>query len=784
MVDINQVKDAYREGRFDQMWQVVLEISRAGHDEVSVECLSFLGTITVPEVEQLFLLFDRFANTANPDVRAALRKNLEELAQRHEPFRTRIYEKLLEYSKRWDGIDAKTRVILNSALRENWAQLSLVEKLVLKSMADGKGPFDADSVADGLDSLEGVLHPIEVRPVLERLVRLGILEHHANGTWSFVDAEERLWLAKRVRVVDVLREHHEDFLRSITLEGFAATSRRLRGSAWPTFDEVLAALDIDRQRWEWAEKHTELLRAWKEDVSGIVRAGSPARGELLSDVFHRWAELLGIRVLSLGMAGVSHVFTGKKLGKRNPKLTNLTLIAAHGPRLDGVAVQLLEDWIAHEEYARQIFVIFAFHATEDFRQAVARSIYDIVLIDERDQVALALDARGEERFMSLVVRQLDLESLSPYETAAPVREMFFGRSQILKEVLRSEKGYAIVDTRRMGKTSLLYRIHDEMKKDPANRVLFLECGGVRDNVALCRRVNTALGLTRSPVNSVKQFGALLAQSCVESGRRLVLFLDEIDNLLACDPQAEDLFQVFKSLALEGRLRVYVAGFRELFSRFRDYESLFFNFLIFQKLGNLDRRSAVALVTDPMEELGFEFDDRDPLVERVLQITSLHPNQIQIFCNLLLHTMAGKRRKRIVASDIEEVGRLPEFEDGIIRIMNSNLVHPLEKLILSLIVYYEAYPITPQRIVDLLAEWEIQVAFSDVEVMLEKLVLYAVLERKDQAYGFAHPYFPTILKKRDVQSLVEHYAQELHAASTGKWASRHGQAPEEEGIDLE
>lgn len=136
------------------------------------------------------------------------------------------------------------------------------------------------------------------------------------------------------------------------------------------------------------------------------------------------------------------------------------------------------------------------------------------------------------------------------------------------------------------------------------------------------------------------------------------------------------------------------------------------------------------------------------------------------------------------SDIDEVSRLPEFEDGIIRIMNSNLVHPLEKLCLSLIVYYEAYPIIPQRIVDLLAEWEIEVAFSDVEQMLEKLVLYAVLERRDQAFGFAHPYFPTILKKRDVQSLVEHYAQELHQASTGKWASRSGAGSEGEGAELE
>ena len=336
---------------------------------------------------------------------------------------------------------------------------------------------------------------------------------------------------------------------------------------------------------------------------------------------------------------------------------------------------------------------------------------------------------------------------------------------------------------RMGKTSLLYRIHDELKKDPANRVLFLECGGVRDNVALCRRVNTALGLSRSPVNGVRQFSGLLAQYCVENGKRLVLFLDEIDNLLACDPQAEEMFQVFKSLAIEGRLRVYVAGFRELFARFRDYESLFFNFLIFQKLGNLDHKSAIALVAEPMEELGFSFDDREALSERVLQVTSLHPNQIQIFCNLLVHTMAGKRRRRIVESDVDEVSRLPEFEDGIIRIMNSNLVHPLEKLCLSLIVYYEAYPIIPQRIVDLLAEWEIEVAFSDVEQMLEKLVLYAVLERRDQAFGFAHPYFPTILKKRDVQSLVEHYAQELHQASTGKWASR-GATAADESVELE
>ena len=44
MADLNQVKDAYREGRFDQMWQAVLEISRSGHDE-----LAAVGTPSAPQ---------------------------------------------------------------------------------------------------------------------------------------------------------------------------------------------------------------------------------------------------------------------------------------------------------------------------------------------------------------------------------------------------------------------------------------------------------------------------------------------------------------------------------------------------------------------------------------------------------------------------------------------------------------------------------------------------------------------------------------------------------------
>ena len=768
-IDMNLVRQAHREGRIEQMWWMLQGIAETDRIDLCLQALRFIQGLQPINLTHCLAVFDRLSALGSPDVRNALMNTMNRIGLREPGARTQLFERLLEYSKTWDR--AGERLSTTGATRVSglWKKFSLWEKIILRALSSSLGAGAAPSprslrdVAGSLSIFEPLLPEIELRLKLDSFVESGLLVRDAEGRYQFAEDSDRRHIEHFGDILFLIRDHRDQYVDMISFENFPGLLGSLKRNKQIPMARWLECFGLDSLVWKNREEFIGGLQEWRRTV--LARTNSKDVARAAEAAIENLAPRIRFERLQSGQTDDFLYFAGRKLGLRNPKLSQLTLLLPRHADLDVTAIKKLDEWILRESLTQQIFVLLApWPDRGRLREEAAASGHDLVLLEERHFFHLAFAQDQDQAFMSMVLEGCDLESLSPYESQAPVREMFYGREGLLKEILRSNKGYALVGTRRLGKTSLLFRLQDEIKKRPRAETVFLECGGVSDGLALAERLAFALKVPLAQPFTLVDFERSLRRWLDSAGRELYCFFDEIDDLVASGKESEPLWQIFKSLAFEGRMTVYVAGFSELFARFRDYESLFFNFLIFRRMSHLDRPSAISLVTHPIQELGLRFEDQETIVAAILEKTSTHPNIIQIFCDLLIKRMALRKRRTVLVSDVEETARDPEFEEAIVRIMHSNLIRPVEKLLLLLVAYYNLRPISSAQVAELLADWQVQIPIGEVVTILDRLVLYAVFEEREGKYDFAHPYFATILQHRDVESMITYYCEEVCKAS--------------------
>lgn len=773
--DMNLVRQAHREGRLEQMWWMLQGIAESGHIDLSLQALRFIQGLQPFDLTHSLTVFDRLGTLTSPDVRNALLNTMSRLASREANARTQLFERLLEYSRNWDKVGERLSASGATRISGLWLKFSLFEKIILRALstslgAGTPGPRSLRDIAGSLTIFEPLLPEIELRLKLDGFVDTGLLTRDAEGRYQIADEGDRKHIEHFGDILQLIHEHREQFIGMVSFENFRGLQSALKRGKQVSMNRWLEVFELDTHVWKNREEFIALLQEWRRTLA--ADAGSKDVGRTAETVAADVAGRIRFEILQKGQTDDFLYYSGRKLGLRNPKLSQVTLLLPRRQDLDSSAIKRLDEWIMRESLTQQIFVIlYPWLDRLRLREEAEASGHDIVVIDEVHLFRLAFGADQDAVFMRKVLGGCDLESLSPYESQAPVREMFYGREGLIKEILRSTKGYALVGTRRLGKTSLLFRLQDEIKKRPHAETVFLECGGVSDALTMAERLAVAIKLNLPHPFTLQEFERALRRHLSGENRMLYCFFDEIDDLVAAGKESEPIWQIFKSLSFEGRMTVYVAGFSELFARFRDYESLFFNFLIFRRMSYLDRQSAVALVANPIQELGLNFEDSETLISAILEKTSTHPNIIQIFSDLLVKRMARRKRRTILASDVEETAREPEFEEAIVRIMHSNLIRPVEKLLLLLVAYYNLRPISSAQVAELLADWQVQIPIGEIVAILDRLVLYAVFEEREGQYDFAHPYFATILQHRDVESMITYYcdevAKELGAAERNK-----------------
>jgi hypothetical protein len=316
---------------------------------------------------------------------------------------------------------------------------------------------------------------------------------------------------------------------------------------------------------------------------------------------------------------------------------------------------------------------------EVLRRHVSNTVFqhDFVVLDGRHLADIIAEG-SIQRLVEVMLRQgIGLYSLSPYVVNGPVPErMFFGREREVKVISQNlvDRDYAVLGGRRIGKSSILQRLDRLLNADARYFALYINCEDKMDRREFLDALAANLGVELDSADSRSFRDVVVPFIKANSAKRLVFLLDEIDEVLAREAEAPDgprLFKTFRGLSHEGTCRFVFSGSRTLYSHLHDSRSPFFNFCDSLILRPLDEKSVTEIVTKPMRQLGIDISEEEQFIQRLVTLTSSHPNLAQWVCDRLVK----RAFERLGASEPAVLDRLTEA----LRSNRRTSLHDLDEL---------------------------------------------------------------------------------------------------------
>lgn len=383
------------------------------------------------------------------------------------------------------------------------------------------------------------------------------------------------------------------------------------------------------------------------------------------------------------------------------------------------------------------------------RAAKLEQVYGITIIPVTYNNLFSLIASRDpaQALKRLVLSNIDLPTISPFTTRGPTSDnMFFGRERELRMLatqLRSSS-FAIIGGRRIGKTSLLLRLHRVILPTAGFYTLFLDCSKKPSDVPI-NKLRLIDWRPEPPKNPPKTFGELLESPPFD--RPVVLLLDEADKLIPFEREhGWQLINGLRSMANTGYVQVVFCGERVLIEVLRDSSGPLFNFANEIQLGLLEEKEVHELVTRPMRQLEIALNDEDKIVERIWEFTSGHPNVVQLLCHRLIERINQKDNRTITLEDVDIIINNPEFLEKDFLQTFWEAATPLEKIITLVLSQDELKPYKYSEVRQMLSQAiNIQIDATLVKDALDRLIhLRSILQQTKAGYEFAVPAFPRVL----------------------------------------
>lgn len=277
---------------------------------------------------------------------------------------------------------------------------------------------------------------------------------------------------------------------------------------------------------------------------------------------------------------------------------------------------------------------------------------------------------------------------NPYIAGAPVRnpKMFFGREQLLQKIVNTlhNNSLMIYGPRRIGKTSLLHQLKQQLEQIPDREYFFvpvyIDLQGtpeqrffavmMHDIVDGCEsylhlpedlRIKSGDGdySARDFSADIKQILALL-KPLSNKHLKLVLLIDEVDELNAYSERAnQKLRSIFMKTFAESLVAVMSGSF--IRKHWESEGSPWYNFFEEIPLDSISRQDGEALIRRPVKGI---FRYEDAAVDKILEYSENVPYRIQKFCVNIINNAIEARRRLITAEDVERAkAKVFESEDA-------------------------------------------------------------------------------------------------------------------------
>lgn len=423
-------------------------------------------------------------------------------------------------------------------------------------------------------------------------------------------------------------------------------------------------------------------------------------------------------------------------------------------------IQHLKDTILADVTPTKPCLFFCFKKNERIEELVQKAFLNFILVDDTDVKNVLFSSRPRQTLKEIVFHRISISQISPYKTEGPAIATFYGRNKELRKILGSHRrSFTILGARKIGKSSLLRRLDKELHDMGAHVIYMdLESPANPDHTAFLQRMEGEINrVFRTDV----QFGDSIdrftheVKELPKKNKKLVFIMDEIDELLLYD-KARDfrLVKALRSLFHEGYCQFVFSGFEVLQNVKRDIQSPLYNFCEEILLGPLEEKFAVALIKEPMANMGVRFEE-DDAIRLILEYTTRHPNLIQFFCKHLVENLDENaelnKERKVYPGDIRELYNY-QYDNYIVNdfYMFYHDLDELEKLMIILL--YEAHGdrsgFSLHLVNRLLKECGIDLSETQLHKTLQKLVLrFLLIDMGKGIYRFALPHFPEMLGNR-------------------------------------
>ncbi|MFI8348474.1 hypothetical protein [Streptomyces sp. NPDC085596] len=281
---------------------------------------------------------------------------------------------------------------------------------------------------------------------------------------------------------------------------------------------------------------------------------------------------------------------------------------------------------------------------------------------------------------------------TPHVAGLVPPEVFKGRAEEMREVLKPDGSIFLFGGRQLGKSSLLRQAVEVFQKADPNHNIAVYIDLLKADIGHAEPPD---GIWRALLAELKRRDVIPANTSdsspvdtiadkirqwieTEPGRRILLLADEADAFLTADAQAvytgggQSTFRTVKRLqrlmeATGRSFKVVFAGLHQV-QRFNHLTNVVTahggpGVLV----GPLKPQAAVALVEEPLAAVGLVFE-RPDLVWHILGVTNYQANLVQIFCDHLVVYMqqrampADGRRAPITWDDVQAVANLERVRE--------------------------------------------------------------------------------------------------------------------------
>jgi hypothetical protein len=437
--------------------------------------------------------------------------------------------------------------------------------------------------------------------------------------------------------------------------------------------------------------------------------------------------------------------------------------------------------VAFEKEAQnKLTLLFHFQKEAMIETLAKRPYLSLIPITGNDLNKIILSEIPVERFRRIILSKLSLNKISPYETAGPATTVFYGRTTAINRIVSNpHKSFAVVGSRKMGKTSLLLKIKGNKPPGAIYIPINLEpifCdvknsqtipGGKNQKSfhrllfktflsEIERSFHKKLLIGRLPFMDISRLPKIVEKLSKKRGK-IIFVIDEIDGLIRLD-QANNyqVLRLFRSMSQDFLCQFVFAGYKELYYFKRDFNNPLYNFCEEIKLQPLEKEAALDLITKPMAAIGVDYQNKGDR-DIILEYTGSHPNLLQFYCQKLVEKVDKHEkledRRIIFSKDIQQVLKT-NFEEHLMNdfYMFSSDLSKIDRLILIMLAENQANKkeevFSLNDIREQLLSHEISLSKDDLQQVLKNLVIRFILtDEGNDNYKFALSVLPGILRKR-------------------------------------